>query len=305
MPDPDTDQVPDPDPEKVPDQDRDSDPLPDPATKAEDAGDASTPEADRTTVAPADDVREFGTTRPPARLRLSIADSGPVTLFVAAHPKQAVLTALALAGAALAAGRPAREAAVVGATVLVGQAILGWHNDIVDRERDAVHQTPHKPIAEGRLDSGSAWYALAIAVLLVIPLSISTGVTAGAIYLLSLIVGILGNVALRRGRFSFLPWAVAFGLYPAYLSYGGFGGGAEGVAPQVAMTVLAALLGVGVHVVRAVWGLVADDEDGWTYLPLTLGRRLGATRLLILSSTYTAAVVAGIVIVGTTVGLRQ
>ncbi len=47
------------------------------------------------------------------------------------------------------------------------------------------------------------------------------------------------------------------------------------------MVVLAALLGVGVHLLRSIWGLVADDEDGWTYLPLRLGRRLGATRLLV------------------------
>ena len=37
------------------------------------------------------------------------------------------------------------------------------------------------------------------------------------------------------------------------------------------MVVLAALLGVGVHLLRSIWGLVADDEDGWTYLPLRSG----------------------------------
>ena len=56
------------------------------------------------------------------------------------------------------------------ATVLVGQTILGWHNDLVDRNRDARHQTPGKPIAEGKLDPGTAWFALACAVLLVVPL---------------------------------------------------------------------------------------------------------------------------------------
>src|SRR5690606_9169235 len=125
-----------------------------------------------------------------------------------------------------------------------------------------------------------------------VPLSISVGVTAGALYLLSLVVGILGNVVLRRGLFSWVPWAVAFALYPAYLSYGGWGGGTEGDPPQVVMVVLAALLGVGVHVLRSIWGLVVDDQEDWTYLPLRLGRRLGATRLRGLAACWTGVVLA-------------
>lgn len=239
------------------------------------------------------------------RLRRSVADSAPVALVAAAHPKQTVVFALAMGAAALLAERPLREAAVVLATVLVGQTVLGWHNDLVDREHDRVHQTPGKPLADGRLDTGSVWYALTVAVLVLVPLSISTGVTAGTVYLVSLVVGLLGNVMLRRGVLSWVPWAASFALYPAYLSYGGWGGEAQGEPPTFAITALAALLGVGVHFVRSIWGLVADDEDGWTYLPLRLGRRIGATRLLVLATAYTTVVVAAMVAVGTTVGLRQ
>ncbi|WP_134766841.1 UbiA family prenyltransferase [Nocardioides sp. 1609] len=239
------------------------------------------------------------------RLRLSILDSAPVTLLLAAHPRQALLTASAMGAGALAAGRPAREAAVVAATVLVGQTILGWHNDIVDRDRDARHQVARKPVAEGRLETGSVWYAIVVAVLLVVPLSISTGVTAGTCYLLALAIGLLGNVVLRRGKLSWVSWAASFALYPAYLAYGGWGGSAEGAPPEVPIVVLAALLGVGVHFVRSVWGLVPDDADGWSHLPLVLGRRLGATRLLVLSGVWTAAVVALVAIVGSSTGLRQ
>lgn len=234
-----------------------------------------------------------------------VRGSTAVLLLLAAHPRQAIGTAAALAAAALVSGRPAREAAIVLVTVLVGQAILGWHNDLVDRERDATHQTPRKPIAQGRLDAGNAWYALIVALLLVIPLSISVGVTAGTFYLASLVIGIIANVALRRGRFSPLPWMAAYALYPFYLSYGGFGGAAEGAAPQVAMVVAAALLGLGVHFLRSIWGLVEDDQDGWTYVPLVLGRRLGATRLLVVATAYTATVVAVLLILGASIGLRQ
>ncbi len=239
------------------------------------------------------------------RPSLSIRDAWPLLLLRAAHPKQAVLTALLMGGAAVVAGRPGREAVVVLATVLVGQTILGWHNDLVDRNRDARHQASGKPIGEGKLDPGTAWFALACAVLLVVPLSIATGVTAGSCYLLSLATGMLGNVVLRQGVLSWLPWAISFALYPAYLSYGGWGGTAEGAAPEPAMTVLAGLLGIGVHFLRSIWGLVADNEDGWTYLPLKLGLRLGATKLLALASTYIVLIVAAMGFVGSSVGLAQ
>jgi hypothetical protein len=239
------------------------------------------------------------------RPSLSIRDAWPLLLLRAAHPKQAVVTALALAAAATIAGRPGREVAVVLATVLVGQTILGWHNDLVDRRRDARHQVAGKPIAEGKLDPSTAWFALTCAVLIVVPLSIATGVTAGSCYLLSLATGMLGNVVLRQGVLSWLTWVISFALYPAYLSYGGWGGTAEGSAPTAAMTVLAGALGLGVHFLRAIWGLVADNEDGWTYLPLKLGLRVGATKLLALASTYIVLVLAAMGVVGSSIGLTQ
>jgi hypothetical protein len=98
---------------------------------------------------------------------------------------------------------------------------------------------------------------------------------------------------------------VAFALYPAFLSYGGWGGEARGAPPEVLVTVLAALLGIGVHFLTALWGLVADHEDGWTYLPLKLGLRIGASRLLWVAGTYTVLVVVALAFAGTYVGLAQ
>ncbi len=273
------------------------------------AGEEPDPGGGTTSVASAGPVPAPAQIARERRLRprpsLSIRDTWPVLLLRAAHPKQGVLTALGIGLAAAIAGRPGREVAVVVATVLVGQAILGWHNDLVDRKRDARHQARSKPIAEGKLDPGTVWFALACAVLLVLPLSIATGVTAGSCYLLSLATGMLGNVILRQGVLSWLTWVIAFALYPAYLSYGGWGGTAEGSAPVVAMTGLAGLLGLGVHFLRAIWGLVADNEDGWTYLPLQLGVRLGATKLLALALTYLVLVLAAMGAVGTSLGLAQ
>jgi hypothetical protein len=50
---------------------------------------------------------------------------------------------------------------------------------------------------------------------------------------------------------------------------------------------------------------VADHEDGWTYLPLKLGLKIGATRLLALSSLYTAVIVVLLAVMGAKVGLSR
>lgn len=252
------------------------------------------------------DTAPGGVTTRPARRRHPVRDALPVLLVRAAHPRQAVLTALALAVAALFAGRPTREVLLVLGTVLVGQIVLGWHNDLVDRERDARHERPGKPVADGRLDPGTLWFAVCCAVLVLVPLAVANGILAGSFYLASVLIGLLGNLPtrlLRTGLLSWLPWAASFALYAPFLSYGGWGGQAEGDPPHLAMVGLAALAGVGVHHLCALWGLVADHEDGWTYLPLRIGLRIGATRLLIVSLAFLAAVVVALALVGRQVGL--
>lgn len=233
------------------------------------------------------------------------AEIVPLQLLQAAHTKQAVGTALAMGVVAAVAGRPAREAGVVLLTVLVGQTILGWHNDIVDRQRDKSHDLKGKPLAMGRLQSETVWYAIVVATLLLVPLAITTGIRAGCLYLGAVAVGMLGNIVLRTGFFSWWSWAASFALLPAYLSYGGWGGQAVGSPPETSIVVLSALLGIGIHFLRAVWGLVADHEDGWTYLPLKLGLKLGATRLLALATLSTAVITILLVVMGAKVGLSR
>ena len=227
-----------------------------------------------------------------------------VLLLLAAHPRDAIGTAIGLGTAASLTGRPLREVGLVVVTVLVGQAIIGWADDLTDRRRDERHR-PDKPLVRG-LDPGTVWFALTCAVLLVVPLAVANGRRAGIAYLASLAIGLVGQwVWLRKGFLSWLPWAASFALYPAFLSYGGWGGQERGSAPELLITVLAALLGVGVHLLTALWGLVPDNEDGWTYLPLKLGLRVGASRLLWVATSYTVLVLVALAFAGISVGLSQ
>ena len=216
-----------------------------------------------------------------------------------------MLTALAMAVAAAVSGRAPREVALVLGTVLVGQAVLGWDNDLVDEVADRAAGRTDKPLATGRLERGTVGFALACAVLLLVPLALSSGIPAGLAYLLSVLVGVAGNRWLRHGPMSWLPWAVSFALYPAYLSYGGWGGGAEGDPPTVAMTAVSAVLGVGVHVLTSLPGLVEDNRAGRRHLPLRLALRVGAPRLRVVTVVLCVVVAGVAALVGSTVGLSQ
>jgi hypothetical protein len=240
-----------------------------------------------------------------AKERSRVRDWAPVLLVRAAHPRQALASALLMAGAAALDDRAGREIGVVFATVLVGQAVLGWHNDLVDAPLDRAHDRAGKPIAQGRLAAGTVWFCLCCGILLVVPLAVSSGTPAGGAYLASVLVGLLGNVVLRRGLLSFLPWAIAFAAYPFFLSYGGWGGGVHGGPPQWSLVALSAALGIVVHLLTALWGLVADNEDGWTYLPLRLGLRLGATRLLVVALVLGAADLAAMLYLAHRDGLTR
>ena len=197
------------------------------------------------------------------------------------------------------------ELGLIFGTVLVGQAIVGWHDDLVDRARDAANEAPRKPVAQGLVKPGTVWFAIACATLLVVPLSIANGVYAGVAYLAAVFVSLMGNVIFRRGRLSWLTWAMSYALYPAFLSYGGWGGASVGTPPEVSITLLAALLGVCVHFLRALPGLVADNHDGFRHLPLRVALRTGAPRLLWITIVITGLVVAALLVTGSRVGLAQ
>jgi 4-hydroxybenzoate polyprenyltransferase len=228
-----------------------------------------------------------------------------VSLVLASHPLPTLSMTIALAAAAALSGRPGVEVGLVAATVLTGQLTVGWINDVVDRDRDRQVGRQDKPVAMGWIDPGTVVFAAACAVLLVIPLSVANGTAAGVAHLAAVASAWLYNFWFKRTVLSWLPYAVSFGLLPAFLSYGGLGGGMHGGPPTLAMTVLAALLGIGIHFLNVLPDLVEDRETGVTHLPLRIALRIGAPKLLWVSVTWTALVGAGIVIAALTVGLRQ
>jgi 4-hydroxybenzoate polyprenyltransferase len=216
------------------------------------------------------------------------------------HPKQAVSLAALTGVLAAADGRATREYLVAAAAVLVVQLSLGLSNDLCDQKHDYRAGTPGKPIAEGRVDASSASYWMMVLILLAFPLAAYNGVVAGSALLLILPIGWVHNRWLHRTAFSFLGWTLSFGLFPAFLAYGGWAGKLHGDAPTWAVTAGAAAVGFCLHFATSLGDLVQDNKAGARTLPLLVALRVGAPRLLLLTIAASAAAVAGLA-----AGLRQ
>jgi len=227
-----------------------------------------------------------------------------VALVLCSHPNFAVLVGAGVAGAAALSGRPLREVGLVFATVLVGRLTAGWLNDVADRERDIAVDRQDKPLARDWIHPSTVTFTVACATLLLIPLSVSNGTQAGVAHLVSVLAAWLYNTRIKLGLMSWFPWAISFGMFPAFLSYGGWGGGVHGGPPTPALVLLAALLGIGLHVALALSDLVMDNRNGVRSLPVVIALKIGAAKLLYATVAYLLLVGGGIVWVGLTVGLH-
>ncbi len=227
------------------------------------------------------------------------------SLVLACHPLPTAAMTIVLTAAAALSGRSGPECLLVAATVLTGQLTVGWINDVVDADRDRRVGRRDKPVAMGWVDPGTVTFATACVFLLVVPLSVANGTVAGIAHIAAVLSAWSYNFWFKRTVLSWLPYAVSFGLLPAFLSYGGLGGGYHGGPPTIAMTVLAALLGIGIHFANTLPDLVEDNETGVRHLPLRIALRIGAPKLLWITTVYTFVVAAGLLVAALTVGLRQ
>ena len=231
---------------------------------------------------------------------------GPaISLLLACHPLPAAAMTVALTVAATLMGRSGPECLLVAATIFTGQLTVGWINDVVDAERDRRTGRRDKPVALGWIDPGTVNRATVGMALLVIPLSFANGTASGIAHLAAVLSAWAYDLYLKQTVLSWLPYAVSFGLLPAFLSYGGLGLGLHGAPPTLAMTATAALLGIGIHFLNTLPDLEEDNAMGVRHLPLLVSLRIGTPRLRWISTAFTVAAAAAMVTAALTVGVRQ
>ena len=184
-------------------------------------------------------------------------------LVDASHPGPVLGVTVAATGYAVVVGRSAGGTILVMLAVLTGQLAIGWQNDATDAERDALVKRQDKPIVTGavsrRLVGGAAIAAGAATV----PLSLASGWHAGLTHLVAVGAAAGYNAGLKSGPLSFLPYATAFGLLPAFVTLGARG------SPWPPWWVIAgtATLGSAAHFLNVAPDREADLATGVRSLP--------------------------------------
>ncbi|KOY54258.1 membrane protein [Streptomyces sp. XY332] len=207
-------------------------------------------------------------------------------LLGACHPVPAAAVTLFAAALAAAVGRSLPGAALAVAAVAAGQLSVGWCNDRVDLGRDLATGRRDKPLVSGAVGPAAVTAAALTALLLCVPLSLAGGWLAGCAHLCGVAAAWAYNLRLKGTAFSWLPYALAFGLLPAFVTLGLPGA----PWPPWWLTAAAALLGAGAHFANVLPDLDGDLATGVVGLP----HRLGARR---------AAAVGGLLVLGSAVAL--
>lgn len=158
---------------------------------------------------------------------------------------------------------------LVALAVLTGQLSIGWANDLIDVDRDRAVGRADKPLAKGDVSRETARVACGLALLATVALSLACGLVAGLIHLVCVAAGWAYNVGVKSTVLSWLPYAVAFGGLPVFITLAAPGAG----PPPWWVPAAAALLGVGAHLLNVLPDLADDEATAVRGLAHRLGHR--------------------------------
>lgn len=214
-------------------------------------------------------------------------------LLRASHLGPTVAVTVVAGLLALSADLDPRRVLLVVLAVLSGQLTIGWSNDLLDARRDRQVGRADKPLATGELGEGTVVVALAVAGVTCVVLSLALGWRAGLCHLGPGVGGGLAyNLGLKATRWSWLPYAVAFGSLPAVVTLAQ----SPPELPPWQIMLAGGLLGVGAHFVNVLPDLEDDAATGIRGLPHRVGavasQRI-ATGVLVLASLAVVSVDAG------------
>jgi protoheme IX farnesyltransferase len=206
-------------------------------------------------------------------------------LIKASHPEPAVAVTTVSALLAWGVGHGPGSIARVAATVLASQLAIGWVNDCLDAPRDRAVRRTDKPVATGAIGRRTVGIAGVTAAAACVGLAATTGWPAGALAVAALASALLYDWPLKLTPISVLPYAVSFGLLPAFVVVALPGA----PAPPAWLVAAGALLGAGAHFANALPDLDEDARTGVRGLPQRIGpagSRVAAA-VLLLAATVT------------------
>jgi 4-hydroxybenzoate polyprenyltransferase len=187
-------------------------------------------------------------------------------LALACHPGPTVAVTAFVTAVGWSAGRSPAGCLLVAATILTGHLSIGWSNDALDATRDTIVNRPDKPVVRGLVSRRVLAVGAGVMLVVTIPVSLANGYAAGLVHLLFVACAWAYNLGLKSTAVSWLPYAVAFGALPSFVTLGT----AQVWAPWWA-TAAGALLGVGAHLANVVPDLADDLATGVRGWPQRLG----------------------------------
>jgi 4-hydroxybenzoate polyprenyltransferase len=201
-------------------------------------------------------------------------------LAKACHPLPSAAVATLTTALAAAAGVRGSTLVLLAAAVLTGQICVGWVNDLVDRDRDRAVGRPDKPLANEVLAPRTVTVSATAAGAACVPLSLALGIAAGLCHLVAVGAALAYDVGLKRTVWSWLPYAVAFGVLPVVVW---LVSPHDGLPPPW-LVLAGALLGVGAHGANVLPDYERDRATGVLGLPQRLDPlvlRLGTATVLL------------------------
>jgi 4-hydroxybenzoate polyprenyltransferase len=207
-------------------------------------------------------------------------------LIRASHPIPCVVVTALSAALFGIAGKPVTSCLLGAAAVLAGQLSIGWSNDLIDAQRDTAALRRDKPLAQNREFSRQVRFALGLALVLTVVLSLLLGWRAAALHAVTVGSGWAYNLGLKASAWSAAAYFLAFGALPAIATLAR----PDPDFPPAWVLCAAGLLGVAAHFGNALPDLPDDLVAGVRGLP----QRLGARRSMLAAAA--ATVVAAVII---------
>ena len=233
----------------------------------------------------------------------------------AAHPLPTIAVSLVTTAFAWSLGWVGWPLITVFTAILIGQLSVGWSNDAFDASLDAQVGRTSKPTVALNVSARALWIAAVCALLIAILLSWTVaGWLGGSFHEFAILMAWLYNIRLSRTVWSWLPYALAFGVMPAFLSFG-----FNDEPPTLWAVAVFAIIGVSAHLANAMPDADSDASAGVGGLVVHLRNRrsvvlcwlllaLGSGILAVVSfaaGAWMALLIAGAFISAVVLGTRS
>jgi 4-hydroxybenzoate polyprenyltransferase len=187
----------------------------------------------------------------------------------ASHPLPTIAVSLVISAFGWSLGWTGWSLVAVFATILVGQLSVGWSNDAHDANLDARIGRSTKPTVAQDVSARALWLSALTALLIAIASSWAVaGWLGGSFHIFAILMAWLYNIRLSRTAWSWLPYSLAFGAMPAFLSFG-----LNDEPPTLWSVAVFAIIGVSAHLANAIPDAESDAAAGVGGLVIHLGTR--------------------------------